>query len=458
VPEDSLPVLLMSHEPDLRTWVHGLDATFVIGVSSEADLGLYEGCSNVAATMVHDGPMELSDYTIRLYSNHGWNCFVDLASQPSVAAAPDDPALKPALEPSPAPSPDGWVPDPLESLAAARPIMGGRTGAVQTPAPQREGWDWLPAARPAFSATGRGTRTGRTRHRWPGLSRLMRGTAIGFRTGRDDVHGELADLALAHTRGEIVSVVSLAGGVGKTAVAAALGIIYGEAVQDSGGSAAVIDQNVENPDQWGRLELDGHVRTVSEIMADIEAGRDWSIPAWNRTPALAIYPERRGSDGYPPVLIERLAQQLRGLHMMSVVDLPNCLPAHGPGRAGVAAGWLSVSDLVIIPTSDDPTRLQGVIELLDCPLIRGDAYMGNRAVPAVVAYVRSPLRAVREDRGVTRVLDQIRERVVHVVEIPRDERATLAVVRGQPITDINPALRRAYVELALTLARTLSDT
>ena len=54
---------------------------------------------------------------------------------------------------------------------------------------------------------------------------------------------ELTTLALSHRIGKIVGVTSRAGGVGKTAIAAGLGIIYGEAVQDSGWCAAVVDQN-----------------------------------------------------------------------------------------------------------------------------------------------------------------------------------------------------------------------
>jgi hypothetical protein len=45
-----------------------------------------------------------------------------------------------------------------------------------------------------------------------------------------------------------------------------------------------------------------------------------------------------------------------------------------------------------------------------------------------------------------------------VVEIPKNERATLAIVKGQPITEMDPALRDAYVNLAMTVAHTLART
>jgi MinD-like ATPase involved in chromosome partitioning or flagellar assembly len=266
---------------------------------------------------------------------------------------------------------------------------------------------------------------------------------------------ELSRLVLSHTTGRIVGVSSRAGGVGKTAVAAALGIIYGEAVQESGWCAAVVDQNIGNPDQWGRLTLDADVPTVFEIMADIEAGREWTVPAWNRTPALAVYPERRDvSDAYAPGQVERFAAQLRQLHAVSVIDLPNRIPAFTSAEAAVCAGWLGVCDLLILPTSDDPTRLQGVLDYLEAPMVRGDG--GRGRVRVVVPYVRSPLKAVREDPGVRAMLQEIRARVVAVVEVPRNERATLAIVKGQPITEVDAGLRSAYVELATTVARALS--
>jgi MinD-like ATPase involved in chromosome partitioning or flagellar assembly len=267
---------------------------------------------------------------------------------------------------------------------------------------------------------------------------------------------ELTRLMLSHTTGRIVGVSSRAGGVGKTAVAAALGIIYGEAVQESGWCAAVVDQNIGNPDQWGRLTLNAEVPTVFEIMADIESGREWTVPAWNRTPGLAIYPERRDvADAYAPGQVERFAAQLRQLHAVSVIDLPNRIPAFTSAEAAVCAGWLGVCDLLLIPTSDDPTRLQGVMDYLDAPMVRGDPGVSRRRVPAVVPYVRSPLRAVREDPGVRAMLNEIRTRVMAVVEIPRNERATLAIVKGQPITEVDAGLRNAYLELAVTVARAL---
>ena len=57
-----------------------------------------------------------------------------------------------------------------------------------------------------------------------------------------------------------------------------------------------------------------------------------------------------------------------------------------------------------------------------------------------------------------RLLEEIEQRVVAVVEIPKNERATLAIVKGQPITEVDAGLRDAFVTLALTVAHTLLQT
>src|SRR5436190_1434383 len=119
----------------------------------------------------------------------------------------------------------------------------------------------------------------------------------------------------------------------------------------------------------------------------------------------------------------------------------------------VCAGWVAVSDLLLLPTTDDPTRLQGVLDYLDAPMVRGEG--GQRPIPVIVPYVRSTLRGVRDDPRVRRTLDEIRSRVLAVVEIPKNEKATLAIVKGQPITEVDSGLRDAYVTLALTVARAL---
>ena len=419
VPADSLPVLLMLHEPGLERWVGGLDAEVLVGVAREDELPLYAGIPEARALVTQDGQV-LAEQAMAGHAEY----FSGAGRSGEVPARPEGgtPYRPRASQSSPGVTRDHLAPTapaPAESPAPAQPAPASRPG----------GW---------------------TRDLRGLLSRLTPGAAGSW------VPEELARLALSHQTGKIVGVSSRAGGVGKTAVAAALGIIYGEAVQESGWCAAVVDQNIGNPDQWGRLSLNPQVRTVFQIMADIEAGREWTVPAWNRTPALAVYPERRDlGDGYAPGQIERFAAQLRLLHMITVVDLPNRIPAFSSAEAAVCAGWVAVSDLMLLPTTDDPTRLQGVLEYLDAPLVRGDPQAGYRPVRVIVPYIRSTLKEVRQDPGVRGLLEHIRRRVVAIVEVPKNERATLAIVRGQPITQVDASLRSAYVELALTVARAL---
>ncbi len=427
VPQDYLPVLLLQHEPGLEEWVGQMDAEAVIGVTNEDDLALYSGIGNARA-VVTQSARAVTELVITAYRG----CFnqIDSADRPVRLEDATGTPYRPRVQPQQA---------LRGALSATGTSMPGRAVPPELPADAVH--LEVGAGRPS------------------GLRGLVSRAAGMLRLGGRGqwVPEELTRLALTHQLGAIVGVTSRAGGVGKTAIAAALGIIYGEAVQGSGWCAAVVDQNIGNPDQWGRLSLDSESATVFEIMADIEAGREWTVPAWNRTPALAVYPERRDvGEGYAPGQIERFASELRALHMLSVVDLPNRLPAFTSAEASVSAGWVGVCDLLLLPTTDDPTRLLGVLDFLDAPILRGDGTAGRRPVRVVVPYVRSPLRAVRNDPGVVAMLDQIRRRVVAVVEIPKNERATLAIVKGQPITEIDAGLREAYVDLALTVARALA--
>jgi MinD-like ATPase involved in chromosome partitioning or flagellar assembly len=435
VPADRMPVLVLLHEPGLERWVGGMDAEAVVGVTRQDELSRYAGLPNVRAVVGRD-VRALTELVMQTYDD----CFdapPPGADAPTAPPASGDTPYRPRVaaretpRPMVQPGPPAAPPGPPWAAVPAQPVP-----AQPRPAPG-------PPRTPPIDLRGLVERATSM------LSQAPRGAWVPE---------ELTRLILSHTSGRIVGVSSRAGGVGKTAVAAALGIIYGEAVQESGWCAAVVDQNIGNPDQWGRLTLSAQVPTVFEIMADIEAGREWTVPAWNRTPALAIYPERRDvADAYAPGQVERFAAQLRQLHAVSVIDLPNRIPAFTSAEAAVCAGWLGVCDLLLVPTTDDPTRLQGVLDYLDAPMVRGDSGVAYRRVRAVVPYVRSPLKAVREDPGVRAMLDEIRARVVAVVEIPRNERATLAIVRGQPITEVDAGLRSAYVELALTVARALRE-
>ncbi|HLH67564.1 MAG TPA: hypothetical protein VKY90_00645 [Candidatus Dormibacteraeota bacterium] len=441
VPEGSLPVLLTLHEPGLEDWVPVLDAEVVVGVPREEDLGLYARAANVRALVASD-PRAVTAHAMRCYPE--W--FRDEGATPS----DDSVGVLPDVDPFPATVRMGGV---LSAGGGHREeALSGRTRGL----PSEAGGPWSIGG--AF--TGRsmdGIRDDRDRgeERHASLRSLAETDPVD-QAGDSLVPRELMDLALAHRTGRIVGVTSQGGGVRRTAIAAALGVVYGEAVQESGWYAALVEQTGGEVGQWRRLGLTGPARTVNEIMADVEAGRRWPIMAWDRSPALVLYPERPGVEGgYGSEQIERLASRLRQLHCMSVVDLPGRVPAFTSAEAALCAGWTSVSDLLLVPATDDPAGLQEVLDYLDAPLVAGDERAGLQPVPVIVARLRSPRRG-HEEPAARAMLEVIQRRVTAVVEIPEDEPASLAVTGG--LAAVEPSLRQAYIELALVVARALLDS
>jgi hypothetical protein len=440
VPEGSLPVLLMRHEPGLEDWVPVLDAEVIVGVPREEDLSLYARAPNARALVTSD---------VKAVTAHAMRCHPEWFREGGAVLL--DGSM-------------GATPDPSSYPATVR--MGGVLSAggghrEETPSGRSRG---LPpeaeelwpmggtiAARPIDGV--RDDR-GRGEERRTPLRSLMGMDSIDPTEG-SLVPRELGDLALAHHTGRIVGVTSRGGGARRTAIAAALGIVYGEAVRQSGWYAALVEQTGGEVGQWRRLGLTSPARTVSEIMADVEAGRRWPIVAWDRSPALVLYPERPGAEnGYEPEQIERLASRLRQLHCMSVVDLPGRIPAFTSAEAALCAGWTSVADLLLIPVTDDPAGLQEVLEYLDAPLVAGDERAGLQPVPVIVARLRSS-RQEREEPAAQAMLDVVQQRVAAVVEIPQGEPSSLAVAGS--LATVAPIVREAYIELALAVARTLLD-
>jgi MinD-like ATPase involved in chromosome partitioning or flagellar assembly len=257
---------------------------------------------------------------------------------------------------------------------------------------------------------------------------------------RAPVSAELGQAVLA-CKPLVAAVVSRKGGVGKTASAAAVAAILGEAVDPFGHTAALVDANVGNPDAWGRLDVRGDPPTMREIVRSLMAGQEPPGPAFAETPALAVYPEsREAGEGYAPAQIQRVAGYLKGRHAAVVVDLPNRLPAFTSAEAAVAAAWIGEADVLVLPTTADPTALLGAIEYLDADTVQGK--------PVVVSYIVPRIRQIRDAPQVRGMLDRIRASVAALVEVPDDDRATLALVRRVAITEVSNELRNAYLNLA----------
>ena len=71
VPSDSLPVLLLLHDPELPGWIGELDAALVIGVADPSEAASYEGADSALVTIVQGGPLEVTERAIRLHGEAG---------------------------------------------------------------------------------------------------------------------------------------------------------------------------------------------------------------------------------------------------------------------------------------------------------------------------------------------------------------------------------------------------
>jgi septum formation inhibitor-activating ATPase MinD len=483
VPPDSLPVILLLDAAGLEGRLAGLDADFVVGVATHEDLERYAGLgqANVHVVVTEDC-RELTEFAMQSYAVGGLSCFrLDfpysrwwLGELPPAAARPVSPAL-----PAPAPVPPGyaeWVRTVHEGEAVAEAARGeARPQPDVRPAPQPslqgggsssrprepiemtselpDPFDLLSRLPPMPDSGARGTSTA-----GPGVSgagapprsgRWQR--LVGRRgAGRLPVSEELTALLVGLAPGAVITVASRKGGVGKTALAAGVAQVAGYALERTG-SAAVIDQNISNPDQWGRMDVPPGCQTVWDLMMAIEAGQELPpAPTWAAfSPALAVYPEsRQAGEGYSWGTIESFVRQLRGRHLLSVVDLPNRLPDAGSAEASISAAYTRLADLVVLPTDDDRNSMQGVLDYLSTESMRDKR--------VVVAYRVSPDREVSRDPLVLEMLGEIEHRVEAVERVPKTEKATLAVNRGRSILDVHSGLRDAYVRMTLTIARQLA--
>jgi MinD-like ATPase involved in chromosome partitioning or flagellar assembly len=506
------PVVIAAHEDGLPRWIPGLDADFVVAVPDDEALTTYRHLPNVTATVDDDPrqlaelalrilgppapPPALAE--TRQPQPHVVPAArqapapptpvapqppMPAAPQPSATPAPPAPAQPPPAPPPPArtpspppvPRPDLTPPaveraprppaeaapappaeraqparapfaDPFELLTHAEPI--------EPDGPPRGGSHMARALAQETAALSRRSVLGEqhariaqpqpeTRLR-PGLPRPnLDPRQILDRLGqgrRAPVGAELGQAVLA-CKPVVAAVVSRKGGVGKTASAAAIAAILGEAVDPFGHTAALVDANVGNPDAWGRLDIQGQPPTMRDLVRSLMSGLEPPSPAFAETPALAIYPEsREAGDGYAPAQIQRVAAYLKARHAAVVVDLPNRLPAFTSAEAAVAAAWVGEADVLVLPTTADPTALLGAIEYLDADSVQGK--------PVVVSYIVPRVRQIRDAPQVRGMLDRIRASVAALVEIPDDDRATLALIQRVAITEVGGELRQAYVGLA----------
>jgi cellulose biosynthesis protein BcsQ len=437
VPEDARPVILVMDEPGLEAHLVGLDSEVVVGVAGEDERARYARHSHSHLVVTAD-PVALAEHAIATFpSFRRALAETEVEAEPaaSVIFMPRLQPRAPARMPPPQPadrSLTSTLPDPFTELSTLAPLP-----------PERRG-DELSRASLFTDGAGRAAIATEARPRFGLVGRLL------VRRHRIAIPREIGDLVLGMHPPPLVVVPARKGGVGKTVTAGAVAQVIGYALGDTTGSAAIVDQNIGNPDQWGRLDIPATAGTVRQLMAALSSGLELPpTPAWAKTPALGVYPEdRAAADAYPPGLIQRFVQHLRERHVFLVVDLPNRLPDFTTAEAAICASYLELADLVILPTTDDPSALLGVLEYLDAPSMRGKLVM--------VSYIVSTDRQLRSHHVVTDLLDEIRKRVVAIETVPKSEKATLAIVKGVSILDISPKLRDAYIRVTRTAVRALA--
>jgi hypothetical protein len=147
---------------------------------------------------------------------------------------------------------------------------------------------------------------------------------------------------LLRAHSTVVTVGTPKGGPGKTTEAAAIGVLGARAVEPHGGSAVLVDANLNNPDSWRQLAVPTDALTVREVVEALNRGALVPNGEFARNERLRVLPERRSAgSAYTAAEIDRLVTHLRLRHTLVVVDLPNTLPSlsEGAKEAWSPTGW-----------------------------------------------------------------------------------------------------------------------
>ncbi|MGO8685868.1 MAG: hypothetical protein ACLQT7_01600 [Candidatus Dormibacteria bacterium] len=434
VPGSAHPVYLLQDAEGLEGWLQGVDGTFYVGLADPSREAAYPAGGR-AQCLPSPGPLDFAVAVIHDHSRaQGVPAVFDEADALRVAAL------------------SGAVPLALEDGAGA---AGGRAagrdasarrvpplsallpaGAAATTPPLE-----IAAPRPAVTGRPARERTGGSRRRLPtaALSGLLRGRG-GFRPRSD------ADLAqqLAGRGATIVVIGSRKGGVGKTSFAAGIAIVAGSVLDQIGHTACIVDANIANPDAWGQMNLPAGAATVRATVSALLSNQDVPPPVHAATPALACYPEVREAIEYSRTAIRRLADHLRRRHTLVVVDMSNRLPDPTAGpEAAVAAYWLEVADVLILPTTSNRADFNGALDYLEV----------GGLPPTVVAYIVPDARRLRDNPTTLEYVRAIRQRALTVVEVPDEPNAVrLAGMEGVPVEQLSSRLGLAYRQLTEVIA------
>ena len=270
------------------------------------------------------------------------------------------------------------------------------------------------------------------------------------------VSAEFAD-KVAALRGAAVCVYNTKGGVGKTATTCGVAVTAGIAADMRFGRCMILDANQGNTSTYRSLGIRQDLCSVKELVDTLGIG-DGAVPrqpAFANTPGLGVYREEaEGGIGYPFDKIVRARDFiLESYNGLLFVDTHNSPPVIGETTGEVVAYWLMASEMVIMPVDPDPdTFEQSRITLNHLERI---GEMQQRHIPVIAAYIEPTRQDVRELPSLQEDLAKLRERVVDIAAVPRDERYYMALRTGQSIVHVAPNLTRAYTSLAEKVVDTL---
>jgi septum formation inhibitor-activating ATPase MinD len=254
--------------------------------------------------------------------------------------------------------------------------------------------------------------------------------------------------ALLRAHSTVVTVGTPKGGPGKTTEAAAIGVLGARAIEPHGGSAVLVDANLNNPDSWRQLAVPSDALTVREVIEALNRGALAPNGEFARNERLRVLPERRSAgSAYSAAEIARLAQHLRQRHTLIVVDLPNSLPSLGEGpKEALVAHWLSHADVVVLPIDLGEASFIAAGEILDAidELVAGSDGRVRRPGLVVPLLLPDSGRRAVELPAIAELLDHLRAAGAAVVEVPFTVDVQTASHRRIPIVGASARTDRAF--------------
>jgi Mrp family chromosome partitioning ATPase len=458
VSRSATPVFLLMDVAGLEGWVGEVDGDVYVGLSDRERMSVYTGLSAPPRGRIHpllcDGPLELAAAVIHDLSNgrRRRGALFDSADALRVAALSPRFPRRGSLEGTSDRSRPGLLQDPWEEAlwsekeaASAGDSRSDARGSLVPSAPSRLRHDAPATEEPASaspSSSARGSAltalqlSARSAGRWV-LQRLRHAAE------RPRPDAEVAR-QLAARGPTIVVIGSRKGGVGKTSFAAGISVTAGGILDQIGHRACIVDANIANPDAWGELHLPRGAATVREVTTALLSNREPPPPVHAATAGLACYPEVREPTEYSRTAVRVLADFLRRRYTFIVVDMSNRLPDPTAGpEAAVAAYWLEVADVLILPTTSARADFNGALDYLDIAELP----------PTLVPYIVPDDRRLRDNPTTLEYLRAIRRKAHGVVAIPDEANLVrLAGMEGVPVEQLSARLRLAYRLLTEAIA------